>query len=417
MNAVLPFIAKRYLRGQRRHRFGGLVGLFSFFALLIGVASLILVLSIMNGFNTELTGRFLEVLPHITVFTESGSEFESEIEIESDFSARLSTHPEVLAVSPTMEDFVLLTHRDRQLAIALTAVDPILDSAVVDMEPTVVLGDWQDFVGQEYGIAIGMQAANALGLDIGDTVRVNFARVRVLPTGLYPISRGFVVTSIFATNSQIDSELAMVRLEDAEPLMRNSSAESGWRIKLENPLLAESALSEYSQDNQYRLVPWQSRLHGLYEAMKMEKIVVGAMLVLVVLVASFSLVASLVMTVAEKRTDIAVLKTMGADSSTIVGIFVFQALVFGFVGIACGALLGTVLSLNFSELIRFFESLFGFQVFDPNVFYVSQLPTDWRFSDLLVVCGVSGCIALLASIVPAIQAARIAPAEAIHSNG
>jgi lipoprotein-releasing system permease protein len=340
-----------------------------------------------------------------------------ESEGESDFSARLSTHPEVLAVSPTMEDFVLLTHRDRQLAIALTAVDPILDSAVVDMEPAGVLGDWQDFIDQEYGIAIGMQAANALGLDIGDTVRVNFARVRVLPTGLYPISRGFVVTSIFATNSQIDLELAMVRLEDAEPLMRNSSAESGWRIKLENPLLAESAFREYSQDNQYRLVPWQSRLHGLYEAMKMEKIVVGAMLVLVVLVASFSLVASLVMTVAEKRTDIAVLKTMGADSSIIVGIFVFQALVLGFVGIACGALLGTVLALNFSELIRFFESLFGFQVFDPNVFYVSQLPTDWRFSDLLVVCGVSGCIALLTSIVPAIQAARIAPAEAIHSNG
>jgi|TARA_B110000483_G_scaffold147265_1_gene175675 lipoprotein-releasing system permease protein len=413
MNAVLPFIAKRYLRGQRRHRFGGLVGLFSFFALLIGVASLILVLSVMNGFNTELTGRFLEVLPHITVFIEP----EMESEGESDFSARLSTHPEVLAVSPTMEDFVLLTHRDRQLAIALTAVDPILDSAVVDMEPAGVLGDWQDFIDQEYGIAIGMQAANALGLDIGDTVRVNFARVRVLPTGLYPISRGFVVTSIFATNSQIDLELAMVRLEDAEPLMRNSSAESGWRIKLENPLLAESAFREYSQDNQYRLVPWQSRLHGLYEAMKMEKIVVGAMLVLVVLVASFSLVASLVMTVAEKRTDIAVLKTMGADSSIIVGIFVFQALVLGFVGIACGALLGTVLALNFSELIRFFESLFGFQVFDPNVFYVSQLPTDWRFSDLLVVCGVSGCIALLTSIVPAIQAARIAPAEAIHSNG
>jgi lipoprotein-releasing system permease protein len=413
MNAVLPFIAKRYLRGQRRHRFGGLVGLFSFFALLIGVASLILVLSVMNGFNTELTGRFLEVLPHITVFIEP----EMESEGESDFSARLSTHPEVLAVSPTMEDFVLLTHRDRQLAIALTAVDPILDSAVVDMEPAGVLGDWQDFIDQEYGIAIGMQAANALGLDIGDTVRVNFARVRVLPTGLYPISRGFVVTSIFATNSQIDLELAMVRLEDAEPLMRNSSAESGWRIKLENPLLAESAFRGYSQDNQYRLVPWQSRLHGLYEAMKMEKIVVGAMLVLVVLVASFSLVASLVMTVAEKRTDIAVLKTMGADSSIIVGIFVFQALVLGFVGIACGALLGTVLALNFSELIRFFESLFGFQVFDPNVFYVSQLPTDWRFSDLLVVCGVSGCIALLTSIVPAIQAARIAPAEAIHSNG
>ncbi len=413
MNAVLPFIAKRYLRGQRRHRFGGLVGLFSFFALLIGVASLILVLSIMNGFNTELTGRFLQVLPHATVFTEQGVDADE----DGDVTRLLRENSEVIALSPTMEDFVLLTYGDRQLAIGLTAIDPVLDAAIVDMEPTVVLGDWQDFVDQEYGIAIGMQAANSLGLDIGDTVRVNFARIRVLPTGLYPLSRGFVVSSIFATNSQVDSELALVRLEDAEPLLRNSSAESGWRLKLERPLSVESSLTEIAQNDQYRVVPWQSRLHGLYEAMKMEKLVVGAMLVLVVLVASFSLVASLVMTVAEKRTDIAVLKTMGADSATIVGIFVYQALAFGFIGIIFGALLGTTLALNFSELIRFFESLFGFRVFDPNVFYVSQLPTDWRLSDLLIVCGISGCIALLASIVPAIQAARIAPAEAIHYNG
>lgn len=408
MNPVLAFIARRYLLGRRRHRFGGLVGLFSFFALLIGVAALILVLSVMNGFNTELSGRFLQVLPHATLFTDA--------ENREELQFRLLSNPAVVDISPTIEDFVLLTHEDRQLPIGLTAIDPLLDSLVVDSAQTTVFGSWQDFADRQFGIALGRQAANTLGLDIGDEVRVNFPRVRVLPTGVYPLSRGFVVTAIFATNSQIDSELALVRLEDAEPLLRNSSASRGFRIKTPDAFLVESSLKDFAAEPGLTLLPWQNRLHGLYEAMKMEKLVVGAMLVLVVLVASFSLVASLVMTVAEKRTDIAVLKTMGAESSTIVGIFVLQALAFGLVGITAGACIGSLLAINFSLIVGGLESLFGFRVFDPEVFYVSQLPTDWRLSDLVVVCLISVLVALLSAILPAIQAARIMPAEAIHYN-
>ena len=409
MNAVLPFIAKRYLRGQRRHRFGGLVGLFSFFAMLIGVMAIILVLSVMNGFNSELSGRFLQVLPHLSVFTQELSE-------DSQLAQRIAAEDSVVAISPVMEDFVLLTHNNRRLAINLTAIDPHADAEVIDLSQSVVWGDWDRFENRDYSIALGMQAANALGLNIGDSLRVNFPRVRVLPTGVYPLSRGFVVSAIFATNSQVDAEVALVKLSDAEPLMRNSNADRGWRVRIEDPFMAETSLRGLADIEDLRLVPWQDRLHGLYEAMKMEKLVVGAMLVLVVLVASFSLVASLVMMVAEKRTDIAVLKTMGADTKTIVGIFVLQAMGLGLVGVFFGALIGTLLALNFSEIISFFESLFGFQVFDPNVFYVSQLPTDWRFSDLLIVCSISILIALLAAVVPAIQAARIAPAESIHYN-
>ncbi len=408
MNPALSFIALRYLLGRRRHRFGGLVGLFSFFALLIGVASLILVLSVMNGFNSELSGRFLRVLPHATLF--------SDIEDMSTLEQRLQSSDSVVAISPTIEDFVLLTHEDRQLAIGLTAIDPSLDRNVVDSAQSIVFGSWSDFADRQFGIALGRQAANTLGLDIGDEVRVNFPRVRVLPTGVYPLSRGFVVTAIFATNSQIDAELALVRLLDTEPLLRSSNAQHGYRIKTLNAFSVESNLQEFARDSGLELLPWQSRLHGLYEAMKMEKLVVGAMLVLVVLVASFSLVASLVMTVAEKRTDIAVLKTMGAESSTVVGIFVLQALVFGLAGISAGALIGSLLAINFSAIVGSLETLFGFRVFDPEVFYVSQLPTDWRLSDLFVVCLISILVALLSAILPAIQASRIMPAEAIHYN-
>lgn len=408
MNPALIFVAVRYLTGRRRHRFGGLIGLFSFFALLIGVASLVLVLSVMNGFNTELSGRFLQVLPHATIF--------SEPEGLEELDRQLRAHPSVLATSPTIEDFVLLTHLDRQLAIGLSAIDPTRDMEVTETHSNIAVGSWEHFQDQRYGILLGMQAANSLGVSIGDEVRINFPRVRVLPTGVYPLSRGFVVSGIFATNSQIDSELALVRLADAEPLMRNSNAERGYRIDTENPLQVEELLKNFVYNPDYNIFPWQDRLHGLYEAMKMEKLVVGAMLILVVLVASFSLVASLVMAVADKRTDIAVLKTMGADSKTVVGIFVLQAAAFGAVGITAGAVIGSLVAFNFSEIVGFFEAFFGFRVFDPEVFYVSQLPTDWRLSDLIIVCVISALIALMAAILPAIQASRITPAEAIHYN-
>lgn len=408
MNPAFTFIATRYLTGRRRHRFGGLVGLFSFFALLIGVAALILVLSVMNGFNTELSGRFLQVLPHATLFADTSSLAKLETELSAD--------PAVQVVSPLIEDFVLLTHQDRALAIGLTAIEPVRDAEVVDIEQSLLIGSWQAFQQQPYSMAIGSQAANTLGLALGDTVRVNFPRVRVLPTGVYPLSRGFVVNAIFATHSQVDSELALIRYEDAEPLLRSSNAQYGYRVRTQDAESVEQDLDQFVGREEIDFVPWQDRLHGLYEAMKIEKMVVGAMLILVVLVASFSLVASLVMMVAEKRTDIAVLKTMGADTGTIVGIFVFQALAFGLVGIAAGATIGSLLAVNFSTIIGGLESLFGFQVFDPEVFYVSQLPTDWRLSDLLLVCLVSILIALLSAILPAIQAARITPAEAIHYN-
>lgn len=408
MNSAFAFIASRYLKGRRRHRFGGLVGLFSFFALFIGVASLILVMSVMNGFNTELSSRFLRVLPHATVFVETENLEAIEAQLQSDSS--------VLAFSPTIEDFVLLTHSDRQLAIGLSAIDPDRDTEVVEIEQSLLAGDWLAFEQRQYSIVLGSQAASALGVTIGDTVRVNFPRVRVLPTGVYPMSRGFVVSAIFATNSQVDSELALIRYRDAEPLMRNSNADFGFRLRTADAQTADRDLTPYEAVTSVELIPWQDRLQGLYEAMKLEKLVVGAMLVLVVLVASFSLVASLVMTVAEKRTDIAVLKTMGADTRTIVNIFVFQALAFGAVGIGAGALVGSLLSINFSSLMGGIERLFGVKFFDPNVFYVSQLPADWQLADLIVICLVSILIALLSAILPAIQAARIAPAEAIRYN-
>ena len=406
MNPALLFIARRYLRGGRRHRFGGIVGVFSFLALLIGVASLVLVMSVMNGFHKELSGRFLKVLPHVTYLSAAGG---TNLDRQ-----QLLGFDGVEAVSASLEDFVLITANGRQAAVSLQAIDPAYDLDVVNTAEAIVLGDWQDFSNRPFGILLGMQMANILGVDVGDEVRANFSKVRVLPTGIYPLSRGFRVAGIYQTHSQIDSEIALVRLQDAEPFMLASQGNPGWRIRTPsevNPLGELTALALLPG----RLSAWQERLHGLYEAMRMEKIVVGAMLVMVVVIASFSLVASLLMNVAEKRGDIAVMRTMGATRRTIVGIFVLQSMMFGGLGVLLGGLIGSLVALRFSEIVGFFEKVFGVSVFNPNVYYVSYLPTDWQLADLLIICSLSLLICLLASILPARRAASVAPAEAIHA--
>ncbi len=394
------YIAKRYLRGGRRHRFGRVVGLFSFLSLLIGVASLVLVMSVMNGFHAELSGRFLQVLPHATWFDGQLDRLEPE------------QRQQVVASSPMMEAFVLLTAGGNQAPATLTAVNPDTDPSVVDMAPLVRYGSWQDFSGQPFGMLVGMQLANRLGLDVGDEVRVNFAHVRVLPTGLYPLTRGFVVSGIFDSQSQVDNEQVLVRLADAGRFLQMAGAETGLRLRLDSPDRPMST----GFDDREGWIPWQDRLGGLYQAMQMEKVVVGTMLCMVILIASFSLVASQLMNVAEKRSDIAILRTMGASEQSIRNIFVLQAMMFGLLGVVPGLIAGSLLSHGFSDLVVLFERISGSTLFNPNVYYVSYLPTRLQAGDLLVISVVSLLICLFSAWLPASRAARISPAEAIHAQ-
>lgn len=394
------FVALRYLRGGRRHRFGRIVGVFSFLSLLLGVTSLVLVLSVMNGFQSELTGRFQQLLPH-------ASWIDGDLESLND-----SQKAQVLASSDMMEDFVLLTSGSRQAPVTLTAIDPMQDRQVIDLAPALALGDFQAFADKPYGMLVGMQVANRLGLDIGDQVRVNFAQVRILPTGAYPLTRGFEVVGIFDTRSQLDNSQILVRLTDARPFLVASGAESGLRIRLSSAQQVDGK----GFDRLAGWIPWHERLGGLYQAMQMEKVVVGTLLGMVILIASFSLVASQLMNVAEKRSDIAILRTMGASGQSIRSIFVIQSLMFGFAGVIPGLILGSLLSLGLSDLVAWFERFFGGQLFNPNVYYVSYLPTDLQLSDLVVVSLVSLVICLFSAWLPATRAGRISPAEAIHAQ-
>lgn len=403
MNAIL-FIGRRYVSGRRRHRFGYLVRLFSFLAMTLGVASLVLVLSVMNGFREELSGRFQRVLPHATLYAG-----------EPELASVLADNPAILAHSPVIEDVAMASSRSNDSMVSLTGIDPTTELDVVDLETSLIEGNWESFAETRWGIVLGAQTARNLQLRPGNSVQITLPAYQITPFGIYLKTREFRVMGIFSSNSQLDGEIAFVRLQDAEILFRNVAARQGVRVRTPD---AEnfSGLMQGLPPEGVEVVSWQQRLSGLYEAMRLEKTVVGVMLLAVIFVAAFSLVASLMMSVAEKRTDIAVMRTMGAESKTILGVFLYQGLLFGGVGVLLGALLGSLLAVFLSDISAFFETLLGANLFDPSVFYISFLPSQWRLTDLLVVVSSAMMIALLASLLPAWHASRIAPAEAIHYN-
>ncbi len=387
--------------------------MFSFMAMTLGVAALILVLSVMNGFRQELSGRFLDVLPHATLF--SNHAIDSELQIDEQLQS-LESLAYVKAVSPVLEDIAMLSVDGVQTMANLTGIDAEADALVVPIDSTLIDGNWQDFVSQRFTILLGAQVARKLGVHVGDSVRVTLPTFQVTPTGIYPRVRNFRVAGTFSSRSQLDNELAFIRYEDAQPLFQGVAARRGMRVALTDPDRSLMLLEKVFADGNIEIIPWQARLNGLYEAMQLEKTVVGLMLVAIIFIAAFSLVASLMMSVAEKRTDVAVLRTMGASSETILGVFLLQGLLFGGLGVLLGALFGTVATIYLSEVVAFIERISQFSLFDPTVFYVAFLPTQLRMSDLLwiVICALG--ITVLASVVPAWQASRVAPAEAIHYN-
>jgi lipoprotein-releasing system permease protein len=321
----------------------------------------------------------------------------------------------VLNWSPVLEEVAMASNSISQAMVSLIGIDPVRDRSVVDIESILIEGDWARFETTRFGVVLGAQTARNLQLRTGDAVRLTLPTYQILPVGIYPRFRDFEVMGIFSSSSQLDNEIALIRLEDASLLLQGVAARAGMRVRTTDPENLTDLISSLPGAD-IEIVGWQQRLNGLYEAMQLEKMVVGMMLVAVIFVAAFSLAASLMMSVAEKRTDIAVLRTMGANSSTILGVFLAQGLLFGGVGILLGAVVGSLLAIFLGDISLFLENILGATLFDPSVFYISFLPSQWRLADLILIVSAALLIAVLAALLPAWHASRIAPAEAIHYN-
>ena len=407
MTPVSFIIGARYARGRKRNRFGSVVSAFSLLGMALGVASLMTVLSVMNGFNREIQLRFQTVAPHISLLPKG--------EITEDLGPVLAASDLVESWSPLVAGYALLATDYAQAPAVLNGILPELDKAVVPLAENILYGSLDQLKAGRYGLVLGSYLARQLHVQVGDRVQLVLPEIQVTPVGLYPRQKQFVVVGIFDSGSQLDAELAYLHRDDARRMLRTDEV-SGYRVRLKSADFAHEFKRDFAllpQASEWRATTWSSNYESLFNAMKMEKVTVGLLLLLIVLVAAFNIVSGLVMMVSDKRADMAVVRTLGGSTGMVMRVFVTQGVILGVSGIVLGVLLGTLLTLNLSVIVRFFESLSGAQLFDPSIFYVSFLPTQWLWSDFVWVIGLSFLLTLVATIIPAWQASRIRPTEAL----
>jgi lipoprotein-releasing system permease protein len=405
------FIGLRYTRSKRREGFVSFISGFSLFAMALGVMALILVLSVMNGFDREIKSRLLQVVPHITGTPLGGV---SAAEIANLRGQLLSCDSPVISVTPLAQSFVMLSFESQQTGVMMQAMDSDWPSAS-KLKDHMISGYVEQLQPGEFGIILGSQVARKLGAFIGDKVQLTVPKVTVTPAGIFPRIKSFVVTGVFKVGAQVDASLSFVHQQDARKLLQLGDRFQGVQIQVDDAYQADSWLS-----NNSHILPaanwrtWTQSMGTLFQAMRMEKLVVSLLLSVIVAVAAFNIVASLVLMVADKRKDIAVVRTLGAPSSLVIKVFMVQGMAVGLMGIFVGTVLGCVLAYFIGDIVSFIESVLGFYLFDPSVYLITALPSKLVFADVAKVVASATAISFLATVYPAWRAGQVLPAEALR---
>lgn len=403
-------IGLRYARAKRRHQFISFVSVFSFLGMSLGTLALIVVLSVMNGFDKEIKERILTVVPH--GFIDQAQPTDN----WQDLAESVVSHPKVIAAAPYMSDFVMLSAGSNLLGLELQAVLPEAETAVSVVNQFMTQGRLDDLRPKEYGLILGQLAARSLGVGLGDRVVMTLPEVSITPAGLFPRMKRFTVVGIFSVGAQVDQQLALIHINDAQTLFRRIDQVQGIRVAMDDIYSAQSVMAELSNTlgNEYTFTDWSQTQGSLFQAIKLEKRMVTILLMIIIFVAALNIVTSLVLMVADKRGDIAVLRTMGMSTSEIMTVFIVQGASVGIGGILLGGILGCLLALNISGVIAWFESLLGLYVFDPNVYFISRIPSDLRWADVALIAAVGFVLSILATLYPAYRASTIEPAEVLR---
>ena len=266
---------------------------------------------------------------------------------------------------------------------------------------------------------IGNLLARSLGVIKGDSVILSLPSLNVTPAGIFPRYKRFHVLGVFQVGAQVDNGLAFIHYQDGQKLLRLGEKVSGIKLSVSDPFVLDSITASLKAElgDKFKVSTWAQELNSLFQAIKMEKKVVGVLLAAIIAVAAFNIIASLVLMVADKRRDIAVLRTLGAKATTVSGIFMIQGSVIGFLGVVMGGILGCLLAVFVGDIVSWLEQFVGFQVFDPNVYFISQLPSKLLWQDVAFVCFFGLGLSLLATLYPAIRAGQVQPAEALRYDG
>ncbi len=405
-------VGLRYTRAKRRNHFISFISLTSMFGIALGVTALITVISVMNGFERELRTRILSMASHATIAGIDGP-----LEDWERLTERARGQPGVVGAAPYVEGEVMITHGTAVRGALLRGVLPGREPEVSDIGAYLVSGSLARLEPGRYRILIGAGLARALGATVGSKVTVIAPRATVTPAGLVPRLRRFTVAGIFEVNhAQFDTAFAVIELSDAQRLLRLGSGVSGIRLKVADLYAAPAISRELARElgGRYWVSDWTQRNANFFRALRTERTVMFVILTLIVAVAAFNIVATLVMVVTDKQADIAILRTLGASPGTVMRIFIVQGTLVGLAGTLAGAAGGIALASNVETLVPLIERIFHTRFLSPEIYYISEVPSQMRWTDVILVSAVAFAMSVGATLYPAWRAARIQPAEALR---
>ena len=402
------YIGLRYTRARRSNHFISFIALVSMIGLTLGVAVLITVLSVMNGFDRELKNRVLGMIPQATV---------SSTQILTNWPElvkKVEQHKHVVGAAPFTQLQGMLTAQGQVAGIMVSGIEPEYEKKVSIIQDHMVAGSINALKKGEFGIVLGKQMTDSLGLGLNDSITLVLPEATPSPAGVVPRFKRFKIVGIFSIGAEVDSMMGYIALNDASTLLRLPDGAQGVRLKLDDIFLAPEVADDIVKDlpSNFYASNWTFTHGNLFSAIQMEKAMVSLLLFLIVLVAAFNIVSSLVMVVTDKKSDIAILRTLGASPATITRIFMVQGTIIGVIGTVSGAILGVIFASGISGFIGWLNTAFGLNLFDA--YFINYLPSYLRWQDVVVIVCLSLGLSFLATIYPAFRAAKTQPAEALR---
>jgi lipoprotein-releasing system permease protein len=412
---ALPYellIGLRYTRAKKHNHFISFISLISMFGIALGVAALIVVLSVMNGFQTELRSRILAVVSHVQISGVGG-----EMSGWEKVAAQVAGEPHVIAAAPFVQAQGMLAFGEAVRGALVRGILPEQEDKVADFRPHMQSGQLDALLPDSFNIILGSELARALRVFVGDRVTLIAPQGVVTPAGVVPRLKTFTVVGLFEVGMyEYDNGLALIHLADAQRLYRMDDRVSGVRLKLDDLFVAPrvARLLAGKLETHAFISDWTRSHANFFRAVQIEKNMMFIILSLIVAVAAFNIVSTLVMAVTDKQSDIAILRTLGASPGSIMAVFIVQGALIGFIGLGLGVAGGVALALNVDVVVPFIERLLGTQFLAKEVYYISNLPSELQWSDVTTITGVAFVLALVATLYPSWRAARVNPAAALR---
>jgi lipoprotein-releasing system permease protein len=406
------FIGLRYTRAKRRNHFISFISLASMLGIAIGVWALIVVLSVVNGFQKEVRDRMLGMSSHI-VITDFGAglrDYQHIINV-------MDKAPHVIGAAPYIEGQGMLTMSEQVQGVMVRGIVPSMEPRVSDVKQKIIKGHYDSLQPGRFRILIGNELARSLAVDVGDKITLVTPNASIGPAGILPRLKRFTVGGIFEVGMhEYDSGLVFMHIRDAAKLYRMGDKVTGVRLKLDDVYAAPGLTGKFSKmlDDEYWVSDWSYRHANYFRALKIEKTMLFIILSLIVAVAAFNIVSTLVMVVTDKQSDIAILRTLGLSPASVMGVFIVQGSINGLIGTLLGALTGIITALNIETWVPALERLLGVHFLPSSVYYISELPSDLHWDEVGFVTTVAFVLSMLSTLYPAWRGSRTQPAEALR---